>query len=89
VLIYGFALNALAQTPKGAGPGRLDASTPHKYNLTLIGFGQNVFNHENLGAPNGVLGSKFFGQSQSLASGFFGPSMAGNRSLFLEANFNF
>jgi uncharacterized membrane protein YgcG len=71
------------------GPGRLDASTPHKYNLTFIAFGQNVFNHENLGVPNGVLGSQFFGRSQSLASGFFGPSTAGNRSLFLEANFNF
>jgi hypothetical protein len=71
------------------GPGRLDASTPHKYNLTLIGFGQNVFNHENLGAPNGVLGSQFFGRSQSLAGGFFGPSTAGNRSIFLEANFSF
>jgi hypothetical protein len=71
------------------GPGRLDATTAHKYNLTFIAFGQNVFNHENLGAPNGVLGSSFFGRSQSLASGFFGPSTAGNRSIFLEANFNF
>jgi hypothetical protein len=71
------------------GPGRLDASTPHKYNVTFIAFGQNVFNHENLGAPNGVLGSQFFGRSQSLAGGFFGPSTAGNRSIFLEANFNF
>jgi hypothetical protein len=71
------------------GPGRLDATTAHKYNMTFIAFGQNVFNHENLGAPNGVLGSSFFGRSQSLASGFFGPSTAGNRSIFLEANFNF
>jgi hypothetical protein len=71
------------------GPGRLDATTAHKYNLTFIAFGQNVFNHENLGAPNGVVGSSFFGRSQSLASGFFGPSTAGNRSIFLEANFNF
>jgi hypothetical protein len=71
------------------GPGRLDVSTPHKYNLTFIAFGQNIFNHENLGVPNGVLGSIFFGRSQSLASGFFGPSTAGNRSIFLETNFNF
>jgi hypothetical protein len=71
------------------GPGRMDASTPHKYNLTLVGFGQNIFNHENLSAPNGTMSSQFFGKSQSLAGGFFGPSTAGNRSIFLEANFNF
>jgi hypothetical protein len=82
------------------GPGRLDASTPHKYNLTLVAFGQNIFNHENLAAPNGTIGltpstdgvlepQRFFLKSQSLAGGFFGPSTAGNRSIFLEANFSF
>ena len=71
------------------GPGRIDATTPHKYSLTLVGFGQNIFNHENLSAPNGVLSSQFFGKSQSLAGGFFGPPTAGNRSIFLEANFSF
>ena len=71
------------------GPGRLDASTPHKYNLTLVAFGQNILNHENLGTPNGTLSSQFFGKSQSLAGGFFGPSTAGNRSIFLEARFSF
>lgn len=71
------------------GPGRLDASTPHKYNMTFIAYGQNLFNHENLGAPNGDLTSRYFDKSQSLAGGFFGPSTAGNRSVFLEMNFNF
>jgi hypothetical protein len=71
------------------GPGRLDATTTHKYNLTFIAFGQNIFNHENLGTPNGTLSSQFFGKSQSLAGGFFGPSTAGNRSIFLQANFSF
>ncbi len=71
------------------GPGRLDASTPHKYNLTFVAFGQNILNHENLGTPNGTLTSSFFGKSQSLAGGFFGPSTAGNRSIFLETNFSF
>ena len=71
------------------GPGRLDASTSHKYNLTLVASGQNIFNHENLGAPNGTLSSQFFGKSQSLAGGFFGPSTAGNRSIFLQAIFSF
>jgi hypothetical protein len=71
------------------GPGRMDATTPHKYSLTFVAFGQNIFNHENLSAPNGTLSSQFFGKSQSLAGGFFGPSTAGNRSIFLEANFSF
>ena len=71
------------------GPGRLNATTPHRYNLTFTAFGQNIFNHENLGPPNGTLTSPFFGKSQSLAGGFFGPSTAGNRSIFLEMGFNF
>jgi hypothetical protein len=72
------------------GPGRLDQSTSRRYNLTLTAFASNVFNHENLGTPNGTLSSRLFGQSQSLASGgFFGASTAGNRSVFLQAVFNF
>jgi hypothetical protein len=72
-----------------AGRGPLDATTPHRYNLTLAVYGQNTLNHENLGTPNGTLTSPFFGRSQSLAGGFFGPSTAGNRSLFLSATFAF
>jgi hypothetical protein len=71
------------------GPGRLDATTAHKYNLTFAVFGQNIFNHENLGAPNGTLASPLFGRAQSLAGGFFGPSTAGNRSIFLSSTFTF
>ena len=71
------------------GPGRLNATTSRKYNLNFVVFGQNLFNHENLGPPNGTLTSPFFGKSQSLAGGFFGPSTAGNRSIFLEMGFSF
>ncbi len=71
------------------GPGRLDASVSRRYNLTLTAFGANIFNHQNLGTPNGTLLSPFFDKSQSLAGGFFGPPTAGNRSIFLEAAFNF
>jgi hypothetical protein len=91
------------------GPGRLDAAVPRKYNLTLGVFAQNVFNHTNLGTPNGTIGlsqangdtcpnaaqnngecpQNFFLKSQSLAGGFFGPSSAGNRSVYLSAEFNF
>ncbi|HEY4379659.1 MAG TPA: carboxypeptidase regulatory-like domain-containing protein [Acidobacteriaceae bacterium] len=71
------------------GFGKQNAATQHKYNLTIDAYSQNIFNHENLGAPNGTISSPFFGKSQSLAGGFFGPSTAGNRSVFLSATFNF
>jgi hypothetical protein len=71
------------------GPGHENVTTPHKYNLSFIAYGQNIFNHENLGTPNGTLTSPFFGKPQSLAGGFFGPSTAGNRSVFLEMNLRF
>lgn len=71
------------------GPGRIDQTVPRKYSLTLSAFATNVFNHQNLGTPNGTLSSQFFGKSQSLAGGFFGPSTPGNRSIFLAADFNF
>jgi hypothetical protein len=72
------------------GPGRLDQTTLRRYYFTLTAYATNVLNHENLGSPNGTLSSPFFGKSQSLASGgFFGGSTAGNRSVFLQAVFNF
>jgi len=72
-----------------AGPGRLDAAVSRKYGLTLSAWGTNILNHENLGTPNGVLLSPYFGTSQSLAGNFFGPQSGGNRSINLQANFNF
>ncbi len=71
------------------GPGRLDAAVSRRYSLTFSAFGSNLLNHENLGTPNGVLASQYFGTSQSLAGGFFGASTAGNRSIFLQSTFSF
>jgi hypothetical protein len=71
------------------GPGRLDQTTSRRYNLTLTAYATNLLNHQNLGSPNGTLSSPFFGESQSLAGGFFGASTGGNRSVFLQAVFNF
>jgi hypothetical protein len=81
------------------GPPRLDQAIPRRYNVTLSAFATNLFNHENLGTPSGVLLNRedlqtpslspLFDRSQSLAGGFFGPSSAGNRSIFLSAVFNF
>jgi hypothetical protein len=72
------------------GPGRLDQNTSRRYNLTLTAYATNLLNHQNLSLPNGVLTAPSFGKSLSLAGGgFFGPSTAGNRSVFLQAVFNF
>jgi hypothetical protein len=81
------------------GPGRLDAEVTRKYSLTLSAWITNLLNHENLGTPNGVLApgsgstasglNPLFGKSQSLAGGFFGSNTGGNRSIYVEARFDF
>ncbi len=97
---HGGGLGAGGLSGSRGGPGRLDQGTSHKYNLTLTAYAANLFNHENLGTPNGTLSpqantegvlqpQRFFGISQSLAGGFFGPPTSGNRSIFLQAVFNF
>ncbi len=87
----GGGLGAGGLSGNRGGPGRLDQTTAHRYNLNLTAYATNVFNHQNLGTPNGTISSPFFGESQSLAAGgFFGPSVTGaNRSVFLQAVFNF
>lgn len=58
------------------------------YNLTLSISARNVFNNVNLGVPIGVIGSPFFGESNSLAGGPFSSTSA-NRILYLQAEFSF
>ncbi len=74
-----------------AGPGKMDTTVSRRYGLTFAAMFTNVFNHQNLGTPNGTLTSppslRF--KSQSLATGPFTPPEGGNRSIFLEAHFNF
>ena len=67
----------------------IDASVPRKYSLTFIAGAYNLFNIANRGTPNGVLTSPLFGQTQTLASGPFGPASPGNRTTFLQAMFSF
>ena len=86
---HGGGLGGRGLSGNQGGPGRLDVAVPRKYSLTLGAFGANIFNRQNLAAPNGTLISPFFGKSQSLAGGFFGPRTSGNRSIFLTAVFNF
>ncbi|HEY1502200.1 MAG TPA: carboxypeptidase regulatory-like domain-containing protein [Acidobacteriaceae bacterium] len=71
------------------GPGRLDQAVNRKYTLNFTVWATNILNHENLGTPNGGLQSPFFGKSQSLAGGFFGPQSGGNRTINLQASFSF
>jgi hypothetical protein len=70
------------------GPPRLDQQLPRRYSLNFSAMVHNVFNDVNLAAPNGTLGQANFGKSTALAGGFFG-SAASNRSIQLQAMFNF
>lgn len=85
----GLGPGGLSGSHGGSGP--MDATTSRKYSLTLVVMGHNLFNYQNLATPNGVLTSppslRF--KSQSLAGGPFSPPEGGNRSIFLEARFNF
>ncbi len=72
------------------GPGRMDQSTSRKYNLNFSVWASNVFNHENLGVPNGALSAPLlFGKSQTLAGNFFSSPSAGNRNVNLQVQFSF
>ena len=86
---HGNGLRGRGLSGNQGGPGNLDVAVPRKYTLTLGAFGANVFNRQNLAAPNGTLISPFFGKSQELAGGFFGPRSSGNRSIFLTGVLNF
>lgn len=82
----------------GGGPGGMfgGGTTDHRYNLTFSAMGRNIFNHQNLAPPVGVLspqafsGNSDFGQSIALGStgGFFG-SQANVRRIDLQVQFSF
>jgi Carboxypeptidase regulatory-like domain len=74
----------------GGAPIHLDAAAPRKYSLTIAVGANNVFNQVNLAPPNGVLNSRLFNQTQSLAgNGPYGSPVPGNRTVFLQSNFSF
>jgi hypothetical protein len=72
------------------GGGRTD----HRYNLTFSVGARNLFNHQNLAPPVGVLspqafsGNSSFGESIAVAGGPFG-SQASNRRVDLQVQFSF
>lgn len=77
----------------GGGPGAMrgmfgGGGTNRKYNLTFSAQALNLFNNINYGGPNGVLGSKRFDRSTTLAGGIFSTGSAARR-IFLQATFSF
>ena len=72
----------------GGGGPRFGGSSDRKYQLELGVMAHNVFNKVNLGTPIGNITSPLFGQSNSLAGGFFNNQSA-NRSINLFLRFSF
>ncbi len=70
----------------GRGGGLGGGNTGKRYNLTANIEARNAFNHENLAAPNGVIGGPTFGQSLAIAGG---NGAAGNRKITLQLRFQF
>jgi hypothetical protein len=72
------------------GPGNTGTK---RYNLTFSVYARNVLNNVNLGSPVGVVGSRLFGQSNSLGGifggGGGGPSQAANRRIDFQMVFSF
>ncbi len=73
---------------RSGGPPRFDQASARRYSLTFAAMSRNVLNKVNLASPVSVLESPLFGQSNSLAGGFF-SSPASNRSIDLQMSFNF
>jgi hypothetical protein len=72
----------------GGGGPRFGSSSDRRYQLELGVMTHNVFNKVNLGTPIGNITSPLFGQSNSLAGGFFNNQSA-NRSINLFLRFRF
>jgi len=72
----------------GGGGPRFGGSSDQRFQIELGVMAHNVFNKVNLGTPIGNVTSPLFGQSISLAGGFFG-NQAANRTLNLFLRFSF
>lgn len=70
------------------GGWQMGSTTDKRYNLTFSVSARNIFNHENLAPPVGVIGSSFFDQSNALAGGPF-SSRSASRIVYLQASFSF
>jgi hypothetical protein len=72
----------------GGGGPRWGGSSNRRFQLEVGVMAHNVFNKVNLGTPVGNITSPIFGQSNSIAGGFFG-SQSANRMINLFMRFNF
>ena len=72
----------------GGGGPRFGGSSNRRYQLELGVMAHNLFNKVNMGTPVGNITSPLFGQSNSLAGGFFNNQSA-NRSINLFLRFSF
>lgn len=72
----------------GGGHPRFGGGSDRRYQLEVGIMAHNVFNKVNLGTPIGNITSSLFGQSNSLAGGFFGNQSA-NRMVNLFLRFSF
>jgi len=75
----------------GGGGGFNGGGTNKRFNLTLSINARNLLNHVNEGEYSGNLTSLYFGRSNSLATGGFGPpgGQTNNRRLDLQIRFTF
>jgi hypothetical protein len=80
----------------GGGGGRGGPFGPgntgnRRYSLTFSAYARNVLNNVNLGMPSGVIGSRYFDQSNSLGGVFGGggASQAANRRIDFQMVFSF
>jgi hypothetical protein len=64
------------------------AASGRKYSLTFSAQALNLFNNIDYGGPNGVVGSRRFDQSTTLAGGIFSTGSA-SRRIFVQAIFAF
>lgn len=72
----------------GGGGPRFGSSSDRRFQLEMGVMAHNVFNKVNLGTPIGNITSPLFGQSNSLAGGFFNNQSA-NRMIDLFMRFSF
>jgi hypothetical protein len=91
-----FVLNLRVSRTFGFGIAHKTPTTSasdRKYNLTLSVAFQNLLNSVNLAVPVGNLSSPLFGQSQGLTGfggiGGSGSADAGNRRIYINAQFSF
>ncbi len=85
---HGGGLGGRGLSSSNQSPFRHGNSESHRYQIEVGAMVRNLFNHPNLGTPVGNVTSPLFGQSLSLAGGFFGGSSA-NRSVNFFLRFGF